>query len=296
MKKINIVGKYKIWFSISGAIILIGLILMLTRGLNFGIDFTGGTMMQIQMNEMVATDDIRTTLDAFNLNPEIVHFGDDQSGVIIKTKASLSNAERDEILSALDTAYGLPEKPLLSSEQFGPSIGTEIRNRAILAIAIASVCMLAYISFRFEAVFGIAAIIALLHDILVLLSVYAIFSLAVNSSFIAAILTIVGYSINDTIVVFDRIRENVKREKKLSHMEIADMSIGQTLSRTINTSMTTLVVIGALYVLGLTSIKEFALPLLVGVAVGTYSSVFIASPVWSLVRSKMRMKNAYASK
>jgi preprotein translocase subunit SecF len=296
MKNVNIVGKYKIWFSLSGAVILIGIILMLVRGLNFGIDFTGGTMMQIQMNEMVATDEIRTTLESFNLDPEIVHFGDDQSGVIIKTKESLSNAQRDEIVTALDTAYGLPDNALLSSEQFGPAVGSEIRNRAIIAIAIASVVMLGYISFRFEAVFGIAAIIALLHDIMVLLSVYAIFSLSVNSSFIAAILTIVGYSINDTIVVFDRIRENVKREKRMTHGEIADLSIGQTLSRTINTSMTTLIVIGALYVLGLTSIREFALPLLVGVIVGTYSSIFIASPVWSLVRSKMRMKNAYAAK
>jgi preprotein translocase SecF subunit len=253
-------------------------------------------MMQIQMNDAVATEEIRSTLESFNLEPEIVHFGTDQTGIILKTKESLSNADRDAIITALDTAYGLPEDALLSSEQFGPSVGTEIRNRALIAIAVAAVFMLAYISIRFEAVFGIAAIIALLHDILVLLSVYAIFSLPVNTSFIAAILTIVGYSINDTIVVFDRIRENVKREKRLAHGEIADLSIRQTLSRTINTSMTTIVVIGALYVLGLTSIREFALPLLVGVIVGTYSSIFIASPVWSLVRSKMRYKNAYAAK
>lgn len=163
-----------------------------------------------------------------------------------------------------------------------------------MAILGAAVLMLIYITFRFELVFGLAAIVALLHDVLVLISVYAIFNITVNSSFIAAVLTIVGYSINDTIVVFDRLRENVKREKNKRYDEIADMSIGQTLTRSINTSLTTMLVIGSLLVLGVDSIKEFALPLMAGVAVGTYSSIFIASPVWALIRNRKAKKGSYA--
>lgn len=181
-------------------------------------------------------------------------------------------------------------------EQFGPSVGAEIRNKAMIGIAIASVAMLIYISIRFETVFGVAAIVALLHDVFFLISIYSIFRLNVSSSFIAAILTIVGYSINDTIVVFDKVRENVKREKTKDHFDLINTSVTQTLSRTFNTSLTTLVVIGALYVFGVSTIKEFALPLFVGIAVGTYSSIFIASPVWALARNYIGSKSGYGNK
>jgi preprotein translocase SecF subunit len=233
-------------------------------------------------------------LAPFNLSPEIVHAGADKTEVIIKTKLSINNEDRMAIFNTIKTQYGLEDDALRSTEQFGPAIGTEIRNRAIMAILGAAVLMLIYITFRFELVFGLAAIVALLHDVLVLISVYAIFNITVNSSFIAAVLTIVGYSINDTIVVFDRLRENVKREKNKRYDEIADMSIGQTLTRSINTSLTTMLVIGSLLVLGVDSIKEFALPLMAGVAVGTYSSIFIASPVWALIRNRKAKKGSYA--
>ncbi|MDW7660386.1 MAG: protein translocase subunit SecF, partial [Bacillota bacterium] len=284
------------WFSISGAVILVGLIIMLINGLNFGIDFTGGTMMQIDLGKTVEVSEIKDVIAEFDLNADIIHAGTESNEVIIKTKASLSNTERIEIFEVLKAEYGLADEAFRGAEQFGPAIGAEIRNRALLAVVIASVAMLLYISVRFETVFGLAAVIALIHDVLILLSVYAIFRISVNSSFIAAILTIVGYSINDTIVVFDRVRENVKREKGKSHFEVADMSISQTITRTINTSLTTLVVIGSLFVFGVSSIREFAFPLLAGVAVGTYSSIFIASPVWALLRHKISRKDAYAAK
>jgi len=296
VRNINVTKRYKLWFSISGAVILVGLIVMLMNGLNFGIDFTGGTMMQIDLGKTVEVSEIKDVIADFDLNADIVHAGAESNEVIIKTKASLSNTERIEIFEVLKAEYGLADEAFRGAEQFGPAIGAEIRNRALLAVLIASVAMLLYISVRFETVFGLAAVIALIHDVLILLSIYAIFRISVNSSFIAAILTIVGYSINDTIVVFDRVRENVKREKGKTHFEVADMSISQTITRTINTSLTTLVVIGSLFVFGVSSIREFAFPLLAGVAVGTYSSIFIASPVWALLRHKISRKDAYAAK
>lgn len=295
MKKLNVAKNYKLWFAVSGLIIAIGLVMLIMNGLNLGIDFTGGTMMQIDLGQTIPVNEIKTLLSDFELDSEIVHAGREQNEVIIKTKKSLSNEERQEIYDVLKSTYNVGNDAIRGTEQFGPAIGNEIRNRALLAIAVASVAMLFYISVRFETVFGFAAVIALFHDVLILLSIYAIFNITVNSSFIAAILTIVGYSINDTIVVFDRIRENVKREKG-THFEIADLSINQTLTRTINTSLTTLLVIGSLYFLGVSTIKEFAFPLMTGVAVGTYSSIFIASPVWALLRHKIHTKDAYTTK
>jgi len=296
MKTFKIVKNYKIYFGISALIILAGFLMMITQGLNFGIDFTGGTMMQIEMGETTSVSELQDVLAPFDLSPEIVHAGLEKTGVIIKTKVSLNNDDRKAIFAAIQDAYSLEDSALLSTEQFGPSIGNEIRNRAIMAILGAAFLMLIYITFRFELIFGLAAIVALLHDVLILISVYAIFRLTVNSSFIAAVLTIVGYSINDTIVVFDRLRENVKREKNKKYDEIADMSINQTITRSINTSFTTLLVIGSLLAFGVDSIKEFALPLLTGVIVGTYSSIFIASPVWTVIRTRMGRKGSYASK
>ncbi len=296
MRMLNTMKHYKLWFAFSGAVILLGFVMMLFNGLNLGIDFTGGTMLQVEIGKEVSVAEITDIIKPFDLNPDIVHSGEDKTEVVIKTKASLDNALRKEVFGALKEAYGLEDSALKSAEQFGPSMGKEIRNRAIASVLIASVVMLIYISIRFETVFGIAAIIALFHDVLFLISIYAIFGITVNSSFIAAVLTIVGYSINDTIVVFDRVRENVKRDKTKEHFDIINTSISQTMTRTLNTSLTTLIVIGSLYVLGVTSIKEFAFPLFVGISVGTYSSIFIASPAWALTRNYLAKKEHYASK
>ena len=296
MRMLNTMKHYKLWFAFSGAVILLGFVMMLFNGLNLGIDFTGGTMLQVEIGKEISVAEISDVIKSFDLNPDIVHSGVEKTEVIIKTKASLDNDLRKEVFGALKEAYGLEDSALKGAEQFGPAMGKEIRNRAIISVLIASVVMLIYISIRFETVFGIAAIIALFHDVLFLISIYAIFGIAVNSSFIAAVLTIVGYSINDTIVVFDRVRENVKREKSKEHFEIINTSVSQTMTRTLNTSLTTLIVIGALYVLGVTSIKEFAFPLFVGISVGTYSSIFIASPAWALTRNYLAKKEHYASK
>ncbi|AOT72823.1 protein translocase subunit SecF [Geosporobacter ferrireducens] len=288
-----IMNKTKLWFGLSIAIIAIGLIMGMMNGLNMGIDFTGGTMMQFNLGQEVKVDEIKDVIADFALDADIIHAGQAKNEIIIKTKADLNNDQRQEIFNAFKERYNLEDEDFLQAEQFGPAIGEEIRNRALLSIAIAALGMLAYITFRFEFKFGVAAIIALLHDIFIVLSVYAIFRIPVNSSFVAAILTIVGYSINDTIVVFDRIRENVKFMKKATFEEIADLSINQTIVRSINTSFTTLLSIIMLYILGVDAIRQFALPLIAGIATGTYSSIFIASPVWTLWKNWEKKRNRY---
>ncbi len=288
----NISRKYKLWFGISVAVILVGLGFALTMGLNFGIDFVGGTMMQINMGKVVEVPEIRKCLDEFDLSPEIVHAGAQKHEIIIKTKRSLSNDDRIKVFEAIKGKFGLEQSAFIGANNIGPSIGKEIREKALIAILIASVGMFLYIIFRFEIIYGISSIVALMHDVLILLAVYAIFRVPVNSSFIAAILTVVGYSINDTIVVFDRVRENVHRmNPKTSYFDIADQSLSQTITRSINTSLTTLLVIGSLFVFGVISIKALAFPLMMGIIAGTYSSIFIASPLWALLKTAKRNKN-----
>lgn len=296
MKIINITEKYKLWFAISALIILLGVVMIFVRGFNEGIDFTGGTMIQVDLGRTISVSDIQDAIDEFDLNAEIVHAGEERNEVIIKTGLSLNNDERMAIVQALKTSFGEETTEFRGANQFSPNIGAEIRGRALLSVAFASLLMLLYISIRFEPIFGVSAVIALVHDVMILLSIYAIFGLTINQSFIAAILTVVGYSINDTIVVFDRVRENVGREKNKSHFEIANLSISQTIVRTLNTSLTTLLVIGALFIFGTSTIREFAFPLLAGVLVGTYSSIFIANPVWALLRTHIKQKGAYGAK
>lgn len=291
----RIAERFKLWMCISLVVIVVGFGFVAVRGFNLGIDFTGGTMMQINLHQAsVPVKEIKALIEEFDLDAEIVHAGQTKEEIIIKTGQSLPNAKRIEIFNKFEEAYGLESLDLLGSAQFGPSIGKELQNKAMMSIVIASIGMLIYITFRFEVIYGLTAIIALIHDVLILLSVYAVFNIPVNSSFIAAVLTIVGYSINDTIVVFDRVRENVKIMKRVSFNDIANTSIKQTISRSINTSFTTLLVIGSLYFLGVESIKEFALPLMAGVLTGTYSSIFIASPLWAVFKTKMKEKHHYS--
>jgi preprotein translocase SecF subunit len=281
----------KIWSLISLAIIVIGLIIALTSGVNLGIDFTGGTMIHINMDKTYEVTQIQESINEYNLDADIIHAGFDKTEIIIKTKLSLDNTQRMEIFETLKNDFNLTNEDFLEAEQFGPTVGKEIQSKALSSIMIASLGMLIYITLRFEIIYGVTAIVALIHDVLILLAVYSIFNIPINSSFIAAVLTIVGYSINDTIVVFDRVRENVKKMKKSSFAEIANKSLSQTIIRSINTSFTTLLVIGSLYVLGVEAIKEFAFPLMTGIIVGTYSSIFIASPLWAFMKDKTKKLN-----
>lgn len=279
----KIIEKSKIWFSISLAIILIGVVLMFTRGLNFGIDFKGGTKLVVEFGEnfdKVEADSIvkEYATDAVTKTVEGTQY-EIKSTELDETKTS-------ELFKALKEKYSLEDTALISQTQIGPSIGRELTKNALIAVLVACIAMLVYIAIRFEFAFGVAAIIALVHDVLITLSVYAIFDIPVNSSFIAAMLTIVGYSINDTIVVFDRIRENSHSMRRSTPAEIANISINKTLARSINTSLTTLIVIGAVNVF-VPTVREFSFPLLVGITAGAYSSIFIASPVWVIIKGKM---------
>lgn len=281
---LEIIKRRNIFFIISTIVIIIGIAMLFINGLNFGIDFTGGTLIQIDLGEEIPVKEIREITDEYDEKADIVHAGEENYEVIIKTKKDYSNEKRNEIFNKFKEKYNLEEDKPLQSIKIGPAIGEEIRNDALIAIGIAMVGMLIYITFRFEFKFGLSAIIALFHDILITLAVFAIFKLPVNVAFVAALLTIVGYSINDTIVVFDRIRENLRLFKKTDYNKLVDTSISQTIVRSINTSFTTLVAIASLYIFGVDAIREFALPLILGVLVGTYSSIFIASPIWYLLK------------
>lgn len=274
--------KYRKWFYIGSALILmVGLGFGVIKGYNKGIDFTGGTIVQMNLHEKVNTKEIQKITDKQNLkNVEITSSGADGKEVVIKTSKNLSQDERKALVKSISDTYNLKEKDVLSVEQFGPSAGKELQKNALIASLLAGLGILIYVIIRFELKFGVAAIIATIYDILVLIAFYALFQIPVNTPFIAAILIIMGYSINDTIVVFDRMREHLKRDKRMKPEEIVNVSINQTIVRSLNTSITTLIAITALFVLGVSSIQQFTLPLIVGIISGAYSSIFIAANLW----------------
>ncbi|MBZ4666161.1 protein translocase subunit SecF [Mahella sp.] len=295
----KIIERRWIWYSISIAIIVVGIAFMLIRGLNFGIDFRGGTLMEVNIGKSYDVEDIRAMIKAHNVDAYVSQAGDNNQEVLIRI-ASVPNDDevQAQILNDIKEKYGIDDSAVLSIEKVGPTVGGELTRNAIYAIAIACVLMLIYIWIRFEIRFGVAAIIALVHDVLIMSAAVAITNTQINTPFVAAVLTIVGYSINDTIVVFDRIRENRRKlgKKKMSPFELADMSIEQTLARSINTTLTTLFTITALYILGVPSIKEFALPIMIGLVSGAYSSIFIASPIWATWTQRDAMEKAAVHK
>jgi SecD/SecF fusion protein len=272
----------KKFYAISLAVIIIGMGFAAVKGFNYGIDFTGGTMMQIELGKEVTIDEVKETIAEYDLNPTIVYASDNNSQVIIRTIKDLKSAERMKVIDTLADKYGFDTtKDVLASEEFGPTVGKDLRRNAIKSIIIAALVLLVYIRFRFKTwQYGLAAVAGLAHDVLVTLSLYAILRLTINNPFIAGILTVVGYSINDTIVVFDRIRENSKFFKRKQGVELINTSINQTLSRSLMTSLTTFVVMVPLFLMASQELRGFLIPLIIGVFVGTYSSIFLCSPVF----------------
>lgn len=280
-KSFSFIKNRKIFYIISSAIIILGLIFSVVKGLNYGIDFTGGTMIQVDMHEQVAISEVEGAIAKYDLDPSIIYAGEDNTQVVIKTTESLDNDERAEVVATLGDEFGITEDDVLASEQFGPSVGDELKLNALKAVIIASIGMLIYIILRFKSwKYGISAIIGVVHDVLMVIALYGIFGFTVNNPFIAAILTLVGYSINDTIVIFDRIRENKQLYKKDGSEANIDRSINSTLNRTIMTSLTTLVVMVPLCIMVSASIREFIIPLMAGVIIGCYSSIFVCSPIY----------------
>ena len=280
-KNFSFIKYRKIYYIISVVIIVVGLLFATIGGMNYGIDFTGGTTIQVDMGKQIEISDVEKTLDKYDLDPQIIYAGDGNTEIIIKTIKSLDNAKRAEIIDTLGEKYGITNDDVLAAEQFGPSVGDELKVNALKAVIIASIGMLLYVIFRFKSwKYGLTSILGVVHDVLVVIGFYAIFGFTVNNPFIAAILTLVGYSINDTIVTFDRIRENKKIHNRENSEVVIDRSINQTLNRNIMTSLTTLVVMIPLAIMVSSAIRQFIIPLMIGVVVGCYSSIFVCSPLY----------------
>lgn len=284
--KINIIEKRKIWYIISAVILLAGMVSMAVQGLNLGIDFVGGNKITVQFEEQVDIADLREALNENGLEGSKIQELDDGS-FVLKT-AVMDQAKQDRLMADLNAKFGALE--IVSSGLVGPSVGAELKKNAIVALLLAVVLMIAYISFRFELHFAIAGVIALFHDIFIVVAIFSILQLEIDSTFIAALLTIFGYSINDKIVVFDRIRENMGRVKKDQLSGIVNMSIGQSFTRSMNTSISTLILLLATLIFGGQTTRIFVLAISIGVIAGTYSSLCIASPIW--YEMKMHLKGS----
>ncbi|MHB8184266.1 MAG: protein translocase subunit SecF [Candidatus Desulforudaceae bacterium] len=265
------------WYIFSLIILIPGIISLGVRGLNLGIDFTGGNLVELGFEQVVSVPDVRSSLTEINLGRSVIQQADEDQ-IIIRT-GLLSEEEIEALVKHLDEKYGIEE--VLRNEKVGPTIGRKLAQKAVLAVIAASLLMVAYISWRFEFKQGLAAIAALLHDALLTLGIFSLLYIEINSAFVAAILTILGYSINATIIIFDRVRENLKDAKKGDKLEdVVNTSLWQTLARSINTTLTVMFMLLALYFLGGATLKTFILAMIIGVTSGTYSSVFFASSVW----------------
>ncbi|MFZ5639566.1 MAG: protein translocase subunit SecF [Bacillota bacterium] len=291
----NIIGRRKIWFAISLAVIGLGIISMIYRTatvgtpLNVGIDFTGGNIFGVEFKKPVTVQEVRGVLNGLDLGNSVIQ-KTGTNEVLIRTRV-LDKEGQDKVLSAFEKEIGPYNSDKLRLDKVGPTIGKELTRNALLALTVASVLMVIYITFRFEFLFGIAAIFALLHDVFVTVGVFSIFWWEIDSSFVAAVLTIIGYSINDTIVIFDRIRENLHKRKKGEDVEsLVNDSVLQTMTRSINTVLTVVIVLVALLVFGGGTIRNFTLAMLIGVVSGAYSSIFNASPLWVEFRNFARKR------
>ena len=290
---IDFVGKRRFFMMISAIAILIGMAALIFRGgLNYGIDFAGGTMVQVRFAKDLNSDQIRTALAEIDMgDASIQQFeGEETHEFLIRVEKSQSNLVglSDEIKVVLDKAFGAENVDIRRVEMVGPKVGKDLRRQGMLAIIYAMIGILIYVTFRFELRFAVGAIVALVHDVTITVGVFALLDKEFSLPIVAALLAIVGYSLNDTIVVYDRIRENMKGAGKSVFLEMINSSINQTLSRTILTSLATMLVLISLFFLGGGVIHDFAFAMIIGVFVGTYSSIFIASPVVILMQPKKK--------
>jgi len=302
---LKIIEKTKIWFSISLIIILIGVVFMISnKGLELGIDFAGGSTIRLKVPTKFSNDD-KVEADKIikkhipDATTNIAETPTESNTMIkeleIKTKATTEEVKGGKVTTMtaeLKEKFG-KEIEVTTQDEIGKTVGKETTWKALGALALATVFMLIYIGFRFEVKFATAAVLSLIHDVLITVAFYAVFRKQVDLGFVAAMLTVIGYSINDTIVVFDRIRENQKYMGKASITEIANASLTQTMARSINTVMTVLITLVAVYIF-VPSIRNFSEPLLVGIISGCYSSIFIASPFYVIFKNRGKKKAAIA--
>jgi preprotein translocase subunit SecF len=288
---LNIMGKRVIWLSIAGVITAASLVLFLIWGLNLGIDFTGGSLLELKfLKERPAVSVIQDAVKELKLEGDFLVQPVGEQGAIIRFQQT-DEGTHQKMISELQNKFGKDNVQEERFESIGPSIGKELKTKAIYAIILALIAIIAYIAWAFRKVswpvaswkYGVIAIIALLHDILLPIGVFAVlgkyWGIEIGLPFVAALLTILGYSVNDTIVVFDRVRENLGRLSKIEFADLVNRSVNETMARSINTTLTTLLALIAVAFLGGESVRYFAIALIIGIASGAYSSIFIASPL-----------------
>ncbi len=284
---IDFMGKRRFWYMVSGFVILAGIVSLSIKGLDYGIDFLGGTELVVRFERPVDIGDVRTAMSATGLTKtEIKSFGSERDILIRTTEQGVGTTIGERIRAGLDESF--PDNPhiVTKEDKIGPKIGAELRRDALYAVIASLIAILMYIAFRFKWIYGVGAVTALFHDVLVTLGLVSIFDgitpnfhLEINQNMIAAFLTLVGLSVNDTVVIFDRIRENSKIFKSMSTFDLINKSLNETLSRTIITSGTIFIVLMVLMVLGGEVNRGFAFALTIGIITGTYSSIYIASAV-----------------
>ena len=277
---------YKLFNLISIILIFISLVLLLFKGLNYGVDFKGGTLIELRSKDtQITISKLRQSLMNMNLGDVSVKQFGNQNDYLIKfekkdtTNSNLINEIKVDLIKSIGPGFDFRRV-----ESVGPKVSSELLKSGIIAISLSLVAMLFYIWIRFEWQFSLGAIIALFHDVIITLGIFSLFSLEINLSIVAAVLTIVGYSMNDTVVIFDRVRENLKKFSDIKIFDLTNISINETLSRTIITSITTLLALLSIYLLGGEILKGFSLAMILGVIFGTYSSIYIANPILVFLR------------
>lgn len=303
---IKFIEKRKTWYAVSGLVIIIGLVSLIFRGIPLGIDFLGGTEVIVRFEKPVSIGDVRSAVAQIGLaKSEIKTYGA-QNEILIRTSEQMEGTKMGElILSALQSKFKDNKVEVLNEEKVGPRIGAELRRKAIYTVVLSLIVMLVYIGLRFKPIYGLGAVLALFHDVLVTLGFCSIFSfvpylnIEMNQSLLAALLTLVGLSVNDTVVVFDRIRENLKLHKAMDFVSLVNKSINETLSRTIITSGTVIAVLIILLIVGSEVTRGFAFALTIGMITGTYSSIYVASSVvvdFTLARQRKAEKEKLLKK
>jgi preprotein translocase subunit SecF len=300
MKRFAIVKHAKMFCSVSAIFILIGIVSMLTRGFNLGIDFTGGSILDLKFDKAVTTTQVRDVLKDHKLGNSIIQLGTSGSNskesqsVLIRT-GIIDDGSRREVMTDLGSKLGTFQT--LRVENVGATVGGELVRQAALAVVLSWILMIIYITIRFEFKFAIAAIIALIIDVMVTLSSFSLLQLEMDSTFVAALLTVVGYSVNGTIVIFDRIRENLKNHRRSESIgDMVDNSIWQCMTRSLYTSLSTLFAVVAIFLFGGETIHNFSFAMLVGFTSGFYTSTFIAGPLWIFFKNKGQVTTKVAVK